>query len=178
MKKIFFVSILLIFFSCRKKFDAPIPNLSWDLFNAPGTQVLKNKVGLKIEGMYNIVGGDDRFGADAALKWTYTVQGTDTIFHLSFFCQKDITYIICEGKRKDSTILLNGYWRRMIGTETGKAWLTIAATNGGAKLLRDTALAVSDSIVITGNYGNGEDMPNIPITFRYARPLYKATPFE
>lgn len=179
MKKYFFAGLLIILFcSCRKIFEAPVPNLTWGLFDAPGTLVLKNQFGSKLEGMYNIVGGDDRFGADAAVKWTYTVQGNDTTYRLSFFCQKDITYIICEGKRKDSTILLNGYWRRMIGTETGKAWLTISAAAGGAKLLRDTAFHPNDSLVITGNYGNGEATPDVPITFRYARPLYKATPYE
>ena len=169
----------LSFFACRKRYEAPVPaDLTWEPFNSSSAVRLQNSAGKKMEGMYNINTGNDRFGADAAAKWSYTVIGTDTTYHLSFFCQKDITYIICEGKRmNDSTILLNGYWRRMIGTETGRVRLTIAKEDG-LKILRNQLLSSTDTITVNGVYGNSEAVPDAPLSFRYARPLYKATPFE
>lgn len=179
MKKIFFFLLLLLaFFSCRKRYEAPVPDLAWDQFDSPSAISLQNNSGKKMEGIYNFTTGSDRFGTDAALKWSYTANGSDTMYRLSFFCQKDITYIICEGKRVDSTILLNGYWRRMIGTETGKVRFTISATDGALQLLRTDSLPAGDSIVLNGVYGNGETVPDIPVTLKYARPLYTKTPFE
>lgn len=179
MKKLLpLVSVLLFLLSCRKHYEAPVPNLAWDLFNAATSVPLPSKTVKLMDGVYSIADGSDRFGADCAMKWSYTANGTDTTYHLSFFCQKDITYFICEGKRTaDSAILLNGYWRRMIGTETGKVWLTIAKTAGAKKLL-DTTWRQGDNIVISGNYGNNDDAPSIPLSLQYTRPLYKAKPLE
>jgi hypothetical protein len=37
------------------------------------------------------------------------------------FCEKDAAYFICQGKKRKDTILLNGYWRKMDNSKTGKA---------------------------------------------------------
>lgn len=179
MKPYFFVlPLLLLFAACRKRYEAPVPGLEWDLFNATGTAKLPSRTGAKMEGVYTVGAGTDVFGADAAAKWTYTAAGTDTTFHLSFFCQKDAVYALCEGRRQpDSTVLLNGYWRRMVGTETGRIRLTIGKAMG-AKLLSNAALLPTDVIIIDGLYGNGEEVPGTAVQFRYARPLYKAKPLE
>ncbi len=178
MKKLFLYSFLFSFLACKKRYEAPVPSLDWDAFNAPSTVKLGSKSIKLFDGVYTITDGTDRFGADAAMKWSYTATGTDTTYHLSLFCQKDITYFICEGKRTtDSSILLNGYWRRMIGTETGKVWLTIAKAAGGAKLVANTWVP-TDNLLISGTYGNGDEAPTLPLSLRYARALYKAKPLE
>ncbi|GAA4740367.1 glycerophosphodiester phosphodiesterase [Flavisolibacter ginsenosidimutans] len=177
-KKCLLFLLLLLFFSCRKKYEAPVPSLNWDLYNASSAVKLTSKAVKLLDGVYNISDGNDRFGNDCALKWSYTANGTDTTYNLSFFCQKDIIYFVCEGKRTaDSSILLNGYWRRMIGTETGKVWLTIDRNNGAMKLLNNT-WTPGDNLIITGNYGLSDDAPSIPVSLRYARPLYKGKPLE
>ena len=179
MKNCFFIALaLLMAASCKKIYEAPIPNLEWDEYNSPAAIPLNNAAGKQIESVYSIEDGNGVFGTEAALKWSYTINGTDTTYQLSFFCQKDITYIICEGKHIDSTILLNGYWRRMVGTETGKARLTIAANAGGAKLLRNTPLTSIDEVIITGTYGNGEAAPETPIRLSRTRPLNTLKPLE
>ena len=109
-----------------------------------------------MEGIYSLSDGSPDFGTEAAVKWSYTAIGSDTTYHLSFFCQKDVSYFICEGKRVDSSILLNGYWRRMIGTETGRVRMTIAKQNGGAKILSALPITSTDNIIITGVYGDGD----------------------
>ena len=178
MKKLLLFLCMASVSACKKTYEAPVPNLDWNLFNSASAVRLTSKAVKLLDGVYSITEGSDRFGGDAALKWSYTVNGTDTTYHLSFFCQKDITYIICEGKRTaDSSILLNGYWRRMIGTETGKAWLTIAKANGAAKILTNT-WTPADNIAVTGNYGNADETPAIPLSLHYTRALYKAKPLE
>src|SRR5215204_776288 len=177
MKNYFLIAVaLLTVFSCKKRYESPVPNLDWDQFTSPAAIDLTNNAGKKIESVYAIEEGADVFGTEAALKWTYTVNGSDTTYQLSFFNQKDITYFICEGKRVDSSILLNGYWRRMVGTETGKVRLTIAPDAGGIKILRNAPLALNEPVVIAGTYGTADAVPDLPLRFNRIRPLNNARP--
>lgn len=177
-KAIIFFSLVLSFIACKKDYQSPVPNEDWDVFNSSATTQLANRTRQKMEGIYGIEQGAVDFGDGSAVKWSYTIAGTDTTYHLSFFCANDVSYIICEGKRLDSNILLNGYWRKMINTETGKVRLTITAQNGALALLAGPPPVSVDSIIITGTYGAGEAIPDLPLKLRYVRPLYKATPFE
>ncbi|MCW3088477.1 MAG: glycerophosphodiester phosphodiesterase [Sediminibacterium sp.] len=130
-----------------------------------------------MEGIYSITQGSDQFGALAAVKWSYMVNsGTDTSFFISLFCENQVPYFICEARRMDSNILLNGYWRQMVNTGTGLGRFTITAKNGATKLLSTAAAA--DSIIIDGSFGSGGAVPDQPIRLKYLRPLYKATPLQ
>lgn len=169
---------LFLLFACRKQYEAPVPNIAWNDFDSPAALRLPNEAGQNIEGVYSLQSGSPYFGSNAAAKWSYTAEGTDTTYNLSFFCERDASYFICEGKQKDSVILLNGYWRRLVGTETGRIRLTIDKANGGAKILSGVPLLPSDKIIITGSYGNGEAEPTLPIELDYTRPLYRAKPLE
>src|SRR4051812_14517963 len=111
IKKGWLPILALLVFSCRKNYDAPVPDLSWPIFDSPSAKPLPARTRNKLEGVYSITDGGDVFGGQAALKWSYTVNGRDTIYHLSMFCAKQVIYIICEGKQLDTSILLNGYWR-------------------------------------------------------------------
>lgn len=177
MKYIVAISLMISCFSCRKYYDVQLPDTTWPLFETAGNLLLDSTSKTKIEGVYSINGGTADFGNLAALKWSYTANGSDTVFHLSFFCEKNVAYFICEGKRQDSAILLNGYWRKMATTEAGRARLMITPTNGGTSLL-DTTHSINQSITITGVYGRGSDVPAIPISFLYNRPLYQGPPME
>lgn len=173
---IFILCILLA--ACKRDFEAPVPTTSWDLFESPTALPLASYTRQKLEGVYAIAEGNNTFGPATALKWSYTVNGTDTVYHLSLFCEKQVAYFICEGKRRDSSILLNGYWRKMVNTETGRARFTITSANGARHLLSNAAFHSGDSIVIEGIYGAGEALPSLPVRLKYLRPLYKATPLE
>ncbi|MEO6719529.1 MAG: glycerophosphodiester phosphodiesterase [Ferruginibacter sp.] len=172
------ISAVLFFVACKKDYQAPVPDLEWDLFNSSAASKLSDSIRQKIEGVYNIEEGQAGFGVASALKWSYTITGTDTSYFLSFFCAQDVSYIICEGKRLDSSILLNGYWRKMINTETGKVQLTISAENGAAAILSGRAITSLDTIKITGFYGFGNGVPGFPLQLRHVRPINKAKPFE
>jgi glycerophosphoryl diester phosphodiesterase len=161
--------------SCRKQYDVVSPDTRWDLFESASALRLSSNAGMRLEGVYALSAGNERFGNDAVLKTSYVAHGTDTTFYLSLFCQKDISYLVLEGKRIDSTILLNGYWRRMEGTETGAVRLTIRDSTGGRYGLGGSA---AHTIIIDGIYSEGTEPPARPISLRYQRPLYNAHPLE
>jgi glycerophosphoryl diester phosphodiesterase len=169
----------LIFFSCKREFVAVIPDTNWELFNSSAAKALNTFTRTKTEGVFVAGQGSDFFGSLAPAKWSYTVSGSDTVFHFSFFFEPASTYFICEGKQLDTSILLNGYWRRMTTTETGRVRLTIAKDSGARKLLSTVAFnPLTDSFIITGVYGIENAVPDIPISLRFTRTLYKATPFQ
>lgn len=169
--------LCILILSCKKNYYAPVPDTKWELFDSPAAATLNNNTHNKIEGVYSITEGTDVFGATAALKWSYTANGTDTMYHLSMFCERQVVYIICEGKRLDSNILLNGYWRNLVNTETGIARFTITNSDA-ARLLDSSTRNPVPATSITGTFGSGEADPGRMISLQYKRPLYKATPLE
>lgn len=175
MKILFCVFILFAFASCQELIDAPVPDLAWPAFNAPGIKPLAAAHRTALEGMYAIGEAADDFGKEAALKWSYVANEKDTTYYLSFFCREDVRYFICQGKRTDSTILLNGYWRNIENTKTGRAHFTIASGDGAAKIFGGDEQ--TSGTFISGTFGRGDDEPDKKISFRYLRPLYTKTPY-
>lgn len=181
MKKTYSILILFsgLFFSCKKEYSAPVPNLSgWDLFNTNSTQTLNNASRSVMEGVYQLTKGNEIFGDLAALKWSFVVDKNDTTYHLSGFFGKDIGYFICEGKIINGSILLNGYWRKMVSVATGIIHLTIRPEDGAAVLLSANPSSVANSIVIDGLFGSGQSAPTIPIHLVYNRKLNTANNFK
>jgi glycerophosphoryl diester phosphodiesterase len=168
----------VLVFSCKKKYDAPVPATQWDRFNVAEARELNASTRSKLEGVYSVADATDVFGTSAALKWSYTANGTDTTFHLSMFCERQVVYMICEGRRVDTSILLNGYWRNMLNTETGIARFTITKSNGGAYLLDSAGAATTRAITLRGQFGSGDAMPDRNVVLRYQQPLYKGRPLE
>jgi hypothetical protein len=118
------------------------------------------------------------FGGQVAIKWNYVAVGTDTTWRLSFFCGQDIAHFILEGKRLGDSILLNGYWRKLVNTETGRVRLVVPYTAGARQLFSNTPQIARDSIRIEGVFGNGEEVPASRLVLTYDRKLYSAKPFQ
>jgi len=178
MRMIFIIAILFLFSSCKKEYQAPVPDYNnWDAFTLAAPLTLSTQSRTTMEGIYKLTNGADVFGDSVAVKWNYVITGTDTTWHLSVFSGKDIAYLICEGKRSGGDILLNGYWRKMAGVETGIVRLTVAATQG-ANLVTSNGSVVAGSIIIGGVFGNGQTVPAIPIVLVYNRKLYHKGPFQ
>ncbi len=169
------IILIVALAACRRDYNVVQPSTQWDVFESAAK--LPANVRPPMEGVYNFLEGASTFGADAAAKWSYTVNGADTVYNLSFFCARDIAYFICEGRRLDSSILLNGYWRKMGNTQSGRVRLTVSAANGGAALLRGGFL-VSDSLLVTGSFGFGDDVPNQPLRLQRVRSLFNGRPME
>lgn len=161
-----------MFFSCKKTYEVIMPDTSmWALYNDAAALPLTATARPAMEGVYTLRNGNDVFGDLAAVKWSHIIQGSDTIYHVSGFFGKDIAYFICEGKQLNGALLLNGYWRKMVSTETGIIHLTISAANGATILLGSNPLITAGSITIDGLFGRGQATPSQAITLTYTRKL-------
>lgn len=177
IRNIFFGALILLT-ACKRNFEAPVPDTNWDLFNSAAASKLSPFTRTQLEGIYSITQGAEDFGITGAAKYSYTVTGNDTLYNLSIFCEKEVSYLILEGRRVDSSVLLNGYWRKMQNTETGKVRLTVNKTNGADILLGLRPAAAGDSIILNGVYGDGESVPEQPIQMKFLRQLYRNTSVE
>ncbi|RYY87361.1 MAG: glycerophosphodiester phosphodiesterase [Chitinophagaceae bacterium] len=161
--------------ACRRTYEVTQPDTSWDLFQSASALRIPGSAGTRLEGVYTISDGTELFGSDAVLKASYVASGTDTTFYVSLFCEKDVSYLVLEGRRIDSTILLNGQWRRMAGTQTGAVRLSIRDSLGGRFALSG---ASRGNTIIEGVYGEGNEVPGRALRLQYNRELYAARPLE
>ena len=157
--------------SCQQLIEAPVPDLKWAAFDSPQAKPLSAMDREALEGIYLVEEAADDFGKEAAIKWTYVANEKDTTYYLSVFCAEDVRYFICQGKRTDSAVLLNGYWRNVENTKTGKAHFTIPLSDleggGGAAAASEIRL----SLGINGVYGFNDNTPEKKVSFRYTRPV-------
>jgi len=176
---IIIVLVIVGFSACRKNYQAPVPDFNnWDLFTSAGKLLLSPQSRTAMEGVYTMTDGAANFGDSVAVKWNYSISGTDTTWHLSVFCEKDISYLICEGKKLNGDILLNGYWRKMTGVETGIVRLTISAQKGATLISGTNPVLLPGDVTISGVFGNGQEIPAQAIQFTYKRKLFNRRPFE
>lgn len=170
--------LLVLATSCKKEYSAPVPDFNnWPEFNSGSPLHFSASQYRTMEGVYDITAGNDIFGETVAVKWSYVNTGTDTTFHFSIFCGKNIAYFICEGKKSNGDLLLNGYWRKMDGVETGIARLTIKAAQGGDFISSGQNNPAAKAITITGVFGTGQALPTSAFSCTYNRPLFQKTPF-
>lgn len=170
--------LFLLLVSCRKEVSAPLPDTSWPPFEAPNTLPLSGQSRTSMEGVYFVSDGSSGFGEQVVLKWSFVASGLDTNFYLSIFCAKDIAYFVLEGKVLGDSILLNGYWRKLINTQTGIARFIIGANGGAKQLLSQSPQIGKDSIILNGVTGSGQETPTQKLVLTYQRPLYKGNAFE
>jgi glycerophosphoryl diester phosphodiesterase len=163
--------------SCHKILKPPVPDTTWDIFDSSAARPLPAHAREGLEGVYAIEASED-FGKQAALKWSTLFNSADTTtYYLSFFCEEDAAYFICQGKQLNDSILLNGYWRKAMNRETGKARFIISQVNGAGHLLTIGGKPDTE-IFITGTYGNKNEEPDKKISLKFTRPLYNKTPLE
>lgn len=173
MKKAIIILLLTgTLLSCKKTYEVIMPDTSqWELFNEPAAAPLNQITRNAMEGVYNVSDGADVFGELTALKWSYVFKDGDTAFHVSGFFGKDIAYFICEGKQLNGSILMNGYWRKMVSTETGVIRLTVNSADGADLLLSPTPVVTPGSIIINAVFGYDNGMPERPFVMTYNRKL-------
>ncbi len=165
MRNLVLIACCILALSCQEIIEAPVPDLTWKEFDAPDAKPLSSAERKSLEGVYTTSIADDDFGAEAAAKWSYIAAGKDTIQYLSFFCREDVRYFICKAKKRGDSLLLNGYWRNIENTKTGKAHFTSSLKNSDKKL------------TLNGVYGRSDAEPEKKIDFTYARPLNTQTPY-
>ncbi len=170
--------LLLLLAACTKKFEAPVPLPDWPLFDDPAAVRLTSATRTAAQGVFTVNEGTGHFGAQMVLHSSYRINGTDTSYHLSLFGEKDISWIILEGKRLGDSILLRGYWRKMINTETGRVQLVIPANSGALLLFAPAPQPGPGSVQLRGVFGNGSEIPGQALALTYLRPLRQGPPFE
>lgn len=175
--KLYPLLLMLFFVSCQELIDAPVPNLYWEAFEAQGTKALSAVALQKLEGVYQISVANDDFGDSAVVKWSYDIDGKDTINYLSIFCKEDVRYFILQGRSSGDSILLNGYWRNVENTKIGKAHFIVSSRRGALGVLKGIGSAPAE-IFLRGSYALFGDEPHKEVNFTYRRPLYNATPFQ
>jgi hypothetical protein len=161
-----FVQVVLIFLilcSCENELSRIIVPNTGDPDIPDTAHPIPAEMHKLMEGVYRVADGYHKIGKDVVLKWN---SGK-----LSIFSGKSAIYFILEGAYKDSTIYFEGYWRAATGSATGLATLKIEPQNGGIQLVQGIK---PDSLLLTGFYGNGEDVPANKITLEYDYPVYKA----
>lgn len=150
---------------CEQTYEAPVPSGNWEIFQSPQAVLLTAGERAQTQGVYTLSKGASAFGDQVVLKWTYRAQGTDTTHYLSVFCGKDVAHMILEGRRVGTNYYFQGYWRKLINTETGLVRLTASPGNAPAGWQME------------GVFGNQSALPVTELAFTYQRPLNKQ-PFE
>ncbi|RYF83380.1 MAG: hypothetical protein EON98_10350, partial [Chitinophagaceae bacterium] len=77
MSRIQFSLLLLLafaFFSCQQIIEAPVPDLKWNEFDAPGAKPLSASERDALEGIFRFEQAKDDFGDEAAVKWSYVAS--------------------------------------------------------------------------------------------------------
>jgi glycerophosphoryl diester phosphodiesterase len=152
---ILMILLLLNIFSCTTDNPVIIPDIKYSL---EGTQKIPEAVTSITEGVYQVVKGKQRFGETVVLKW----RGSK----LSLFSQS--CYVVLRNGQKDSTILMQGYWRVPTSDATGLANFSIAKAEGAVSTLKGKP---TTAITIRGVYGEGDQTPKQEIEFQYMRPF-------
>lgn len=160
--------VLLLFAGCSKEYEAPIP---YQFSDAPGAGQFVASIRRSMDGIYTISNGATQFGNQAALKWTYVVNGADTSYYLSIFTGTDAGYFNLEADSQADSLVLKGYWRELVDADIGLAKLTLRTKRRGTLQLYNGDLIPGDTLVLDGAYGDTEGESNQRLTFTYTRPL-------
>jgi glycerophosphoryl diester phosphodiesterase len=153
--------ILVLFLtSCYKDYSSlEIPS-NGSLGTLVGTTPLPHSKLMKIEGIYT--------AQSPILGNTVVLKSSEK--HLSVFASKNESYMVLELGVKDSSILMEGYWRFASSQETGLVTMSISSENGAREILHGTT---PTSIIINGFYGNGNEYPQSKFSLTYSKPLTK-----
>lgn len=155
--------------SCRKNYEAPVP---YSFNNTPGAGHFVASVRQSMEGVYAVSDGASQFGGQVVLKWTYLLNGADTTHYLSIFTGTDAGYFNLEGNAKADSLVLNGYWRKLVNTSTGLVKLTVKSKhNGKLQDYNTDKPEAADTLVLMGLYGSEKASPTQKLTLTYRRPL-------
>ncbi|GAA4744009.1 glycerophosphodiester phosphodiesterase [Flavisolibacter ginsenosidimutans] len=155
--------------------SVPTPRRRWWRFHRPGARRLRGNACERMQGIYSIEKGTEIFGDTAVVKCSYTIEHRRKNFHLSFFCQKNGTYFVCEAKVRRGAVLLYGYWRKASSNGTGLVHLVMSKTAGATALLQG---GTTQTMLLQGRFGNDNKRPHQPLLLRYKHALPPNDSFE
>jgi glycerophosphoryl diester phosphodiesterase len=160
--------ILYVTYKTKKR---PVPHTDWERFRRKGTVPLDSVTCNELQGIYTVADGNDVFGNNCILKWTYTIEKHGPVNHLSFFGGKEGAFIICEGRKDGNDILLKGSWRQLTGSDIGTVQLVIRSNSlhgiGGKA-----------GMSIQGYFGNNEEPPRESLRFNFKQEIPDKKPLD
>ena len=161
---------------CRPSLDdaVPVPQLPADGLNVAGAKALSARMRIASEGVYTVTDGAGAFGAQIAAKWSYLAKTPgDTTHYLSLFCEPQAAFFVLEGRQLGDSLVFEGYWRRLVNTETGTARFVVRRATGGSLLLAADCCATvpEGAIVFNGRYGDGNNERDEALTLTFDRRL-------
>ncbi len=128
----------------------------------PDTHPLSDASKGRIEGLYAVSDGSAKFGDQVVLKFNKAGLAID--------CSNG-DYCCLEAGSLDSVILLQGYWRYAMGTESGLVTMRIKPNEGGSDIL---AGRIPGKIVIRGAFGDKPGIIDQSMTLQFIRPISEA----
>ena len=115
----------------------------------------------RLEGVWAVVDGSRRFGDSIAIK----ISGD----RLTLYCQPNVSYFVLEAGFLDSVVVLEGYWREQVNSNTGLARFVVPKLQGGGWVVNGGD--PPPNIVIVGGFGEGNENAVNNITLRWIRPF-------
>ncbi len=175
-KKYTFLSLAALFagiigYVAYRTRRVPTPKNNWKRFDAKGNSPINSSIHQQLQGVYLINEGKHLFGETAVAKWTYTGDDDKRVHQLSFFCEKEGRYIICEGRQEGNKILLQGHWRKAAANGTGNVQLIVTSHKIDDGVL--TSPKPQEKINISGFFGDGNNEADEPLHFVFMQPLAK-----
>ncbi|CCH56880.1 glycerophosphoryl diester phosphodiesterase [Fibrisoma limi BUZ 3] len=168
------IGLCTLIFGCREEYEAPVP---YQFVSPPGAGRFTTSIRQAMEGVYAVTNGADRFGSQVALKWTYTLEGADTTFYLSIFAGQDAAFFNLEGRPDSDSLVVAGFWRKLVNTETGLVRFSVRTRRNGQIRNFSGVSRPGDTLMLDGTYGDNSVQPNRRLTLLYERPL-NSTPYE
>lgn len=123
-----------------------------------GTAPLSDPEKASLEGLYIVEQGSEEFGDTIVLKWNGD--------YLGVYTGKNVDFMIAQGGNTGDSLYLEGFWR--------------SQNSGSNGLVQFTSPLAGPTTPLTGAYGNGGEVPGIPLTLRFLRainPSQLTTPF-
>ncbi len=163
--------LLSLFLGCGRNYEVPVP---YKFDNTPGSGRFTSSIRRAMEGVYGVTTGSGQFGEQVALKWTYTVNGSDTTHYLSIFTGADAAFFSMEGSSQTDSLVVKGFWRKLVNTENGLSRLTLKVKRNNEMRAYTDDLSLGDTLVLNGTYGEQTADSFQPLTLTYRRPLNKS----
>jgi glycerophosphoryl diester phosphodiesterase len=163
MKKLFPILVLgLIGLSCSNEVEVLVPEVGDGGFLAEARPLTEEQKG-RMDGIYSVMEGSDRFGSTVVVKWAGD--------RMSIFTGVDVGHFVLLGGELDTVLIFQGYWRKLVNEETGIVQFYVTRDEGGKYILGDTTGGAGQSITLRGGYGEGNAVPSTALVMSFQRPI-------
>ena len=157
---VIFIPFLLLTISCYKDYSSLEIPLNGNLGLLNGTTALSDSMMLKLQGIYSL--NSPLLGNKLVMK----ANGK----YLSVFAMKSESYIVLQAGYKDSSIIMEGYWRYASSSETGLVAMNISPENGAKEIIKGI---LPSKIIINAASGIGNEYPKSTFEINYMHAITK-----